>query len=121
MKQRLLKLLLLGLLCAAGPGYAGAETLPQRSGFAALTATAKHPPKQANGPTEFEQSVSRFAIAMFVLGTIALIAGLVEGSNVLIPVLVVGVSVLCLFIMSRIAAAREKKAKKKPPTAPAKK
>lgn len=113
--------MLLGLLCAAWQGRAGAETLPQKPGFVALTAAAKHPSKRAKGPTVFEKTMAYLAIALFVLGTVALIAGLIEGSNVLIPVLIVGASVLCLFIMSRIAAAREKKTKKKSPSAPAKK
>lgn len=104
----------------AGPGYAGAKTWPQKPGFVALTSAARHLHRQANAPTKLEQSVSRLAIALFVVGNVALIAGLIEGSNVLVPVLIVGASILCLFIMSRILAVREKKARKKPSNTPTK-
>lgn len=130
MRQYLLKLFLLGLLCAAWPGRAGAEVLGHQAICLPSTVskgqTADAPKVAAKtwgkptGPTEFEKSMSWFVLALLVLGTVALIAGLIEGGNVFIPVLIVGVSVLYLFIMSRILTVREKKDKKNASNAPAK-
>ena len=131
MKKHFFKLFLLSLLCTAWPGRVGAEVLGHQavclSGTAvkeqaanALEARDKNWNKPT-GPTKFEKSLSLLFLSLFILATVALIAGLIEGSNVLVPVLLIGVSVLGLFIMSRILTAREKRNKGKAPTAPAKK
>ena len=131
MRQHLFKLFLLSLLCAAWPGRVGAEVLgrqavclPNTVGKGQTADAPKVAAKNWNkptGPTDFEKSMGYFALAVLVVSTVGLIAGLIDGHNVFIGLLLIGLSVLCLFILSRILRAREKKNTKKSSTAPAKK
>lgn len=131
MRQHLFKLLLLSLLCAAWPGRVRAEVLGHRAvclpGTVVKKPSANVLEARANnwnkptGPTKFEKSMSLLFLYLFIIATVALIAGFIEGSNVFVAVLLIGVSALGLFIMSRIRRTREKKNKKNPPTAPGKK
>lgn len=131
MRQHLFKLLFLSLLCAAWPGRVKAEVLGSHAAYMTGTAAKEQnadAPKardknwsKPTGPTKFEKSMSLLFLSLFILATVALIAGLIEGSNVFVAVLLIGVSVLGLFIMSRILTAREKKNKGKTPIDPTKK
>ena len=128
MKKHLFKLLFLSLLSAAWPGRVGAETLILNLTETAATEHAADAPKardknwgKPTGPTKFEKSMSLLFLYILILATVGLIAGLIDGHNVFVGVLLIGVSVLGLFIMSRILTAREKRNKGKAPTAPAKK
>lgn len=121
MKPYLLKLFLLGLLCAACPWHARAEMLGHPAVCLPNTVskgqTADAPKVAAKtwgkptGPTEFEVSITWLSLALLVVSTIGVIAGLIDGRNVFIGVLLIGISILILFIMSRILRAREKKRK----------
>ena len=131
MTRHLFNLFLLGLLCAAWPGRVGAEVLgcqavclPNRVGKGQTADAPKVAAKtwgKPTGPTDFEKSLGYFALAVLVVSTVGLIAGLIDGHNVFIALLLIGLSVLCLFILSRILRAREKKNQKKTPAAPGKK
>ncbi len=131
MRQHLFKLLLLSLLCPAWPGRVGAEALGRPavclSNTAAKEQNANAPKATAQywnkptGPTKFEKTMSMLFISLLFISTVGLIAGLIDGHNVFVAVLLIGVSTLGLFIMSRILKARKKKNKGKAPTAPAKK
>ncbi len=131
MRQYLFNLLFLSLLCAAWPGRVKAEVLGSHAAYLTGTAAqeqAADAPKarvknwnKPTGPTKFEKSLSLLFLYLFILATVALIAGLIDGHNVFVAVLLIGVSTLGLFIMSRILKARKKKNKGKAPTAPAKK
>ena len=124
MPQCLLKLFLIGLLRAAWPGHVDTESLECRGMYLRkvanqdqVSSTSKAAVREwsnPNGPTQFEKAMSLFVLALLVLGTVALIAGLIEGGNVFTPILIVGLSMLYLFIMSRVVTAREKKARKSP-------
>lgn len=122
MKPHLLKLFLIGLLCAAWPECVSAETQMRQAVCLSSTEVAKE--KKANvlkdtaqlwdkptEPTEFEVSITWLSLALLVISTVGVIAGLIDGRDVFIGVLLMGISILTLFVLSRILRARGKKSK----------